>query len=102
MTPSPSWKWEGKRTISTTTLSPGRAFFAPGSPTKIGREKSVPSMVTRAAPAFEVAADEAVRLPLEDLDDSVPAVRDAVLRGRLDATTTTSPVEASAASSEAI
>ena len=33
ITPSPSCTGEGKRIISMTTLSSGRAFFAPGSPT---------------------------------------------------------------------
>ncbi len=53
-----------------TTLSPSWAFLAPGSPTGIGsaNDVAVDLDVGRAA-AFEVDADELVRLAFDDLDD---------------------------------
>ena len=57
--------------MSTTTLSSTRAPLAPGSPTKIGFWKSLPSICTSAhAGLFEVDADEAAGGPFEDVDDA--------------------------------
>ena len=47
ITPSPSRRWVGKRTTSTTTLSSSRTDFAPGSPTDTGRGNDVPSICTQ-------------------------------------------------------
>ena len=74
ITPSPSWKCDGKRTISTTTLSSGRAVLGArvADEDRPGEERAVDGHQGRAA-RLEVRADELVRLPLEDLDD--PPVR---------------------------
>ena len=81
ITPSPGCRCVGKRIISMTTLSPSSAFLAPGSPTGIGSANDVPSIWTQAcAAAFEVDADELVRLAFDDLDDRPAAARLAAAR----------------------
>ena len=71
ITPSPSRMCDGKRTMSITTLSSGCTPFAPGSPTKIGLLKTLPSICTMPhAGLLEIDADEAVGGPLDDVDDA--------------------------------
>ena len=55
ITPSPSTRCVGNRTISKITLSPECAPLAPGSPTAIGRANPVPSTWTKPTPATSKA-----------------------------------------------
>ena len=97
ITPSPRSSREGNRSISMTTLSCRFAPFAPGSPTEMLCENTVPSTRTsRLAIAFEVGADECSRRPLQHANDLSSRVLDS--RGLTrDANHYPSPVAASRA-----
>ena len=73
MTPSPSWKWRGEADHLDDHLvaRPGVAGARVADKDRPREKRPVDGHQGRAA-LLEVGADEAVRLPLEDLDDPSP------------------------------
>ena len=95
MTPSPRLSGVGNRSISTTTLSCGRAPFAPGSPTATLCANTVPSTRTSPSPSRSKYVPTNVRVARPRTRTISPAGSLIRVASRVTRTSTSSPVEAS-------